>query len=1312
MPQKSLLYLLCPLFVLVSLYARAQNDTPHFSPLYQSYDPVFALTSDSNGYVWTGTVRGLTRYDSHNSVSYVHDKNDPSSLSHNTVNVILPSKDEKGGLWVGTNRGLSFYHPETDNFEQIAACRSAHIRALLCREDSLWVGTSSGLFLMTMMKEDMNSGKVSHLIKDKHIACCVEVDNELWFGSYNTLYRYSSEDGISEMDISFLNNRHSNLICDIACSSDRPGSLLLGTEYGLLCYEPCSGKTEVLIPDISIRCFMRTSTGELWIGTDRGIIIRAVGGGNTIHITHEAGNASSISDNVVSRIHKDVNGNIWVGTDHGVCMTMRHGFYSFHPLRSLTRSNEGLVIRTICRDSLGATWLGGKNGLIRLYKDDVQWFKADKGSSGDRISHNKVRHLYSDENGVWIASDGGLDLYDYHTSQFRHFNIREETDEYNLSWMYGITEDSFGRLWISTYDGGVVVLDKGRLLNHRNGIYYADRHFSVEKSGLPSNIASKIIVEGDLCYVVTDEGLVTVDVQTGEIRPVPLPETLVAQSMCPHNGRMYIGTNAGLYEWDHTETAHIPGSQLPIWNMCAEGGRIWAAGENVVSMYDTEKGAIIHNKVSRSAIAGFFVDGDKILAGATDGYYVFSPENFSLHKNTFKPRITSLNIENRRVRVGESVGGKVLLDKNIDGTRKLVLPYMSNSFSLEFSDFDFTFSEHRYAYRLKGLNDDWQITESGTNKATFINLPAGTYIFEAGSLTADGEISDETISIEIKIRPLWYASPLAYICYILIVLILIVAVFMAVHSRKLLTMEREQRSKELKMIKMKSDFMENIAHEFKTPLSIILGHVNKLTSGESEAMHSRELLSMRQNAEKMHLLIDQMVVGNEMDSGTIFIPSATSITDLVSKVYGNFAAAFEEKGISSRLNCDEIQYFFMLDKVKMETALDNLLSNALKFTMKGGSVLVNLTVAEETDEFIYIDISVEDTGAGIREEELPLIFNQYYRAPSNQDKNQNGSGIGLYMVKNIAEIHKGSVSVTSAPGKGSRFTIRLSTIKSDSFIIKNEIEGEDYTLHTLSKVWNHKRKPIILLVEDNQDIRDFITVSLSDDYTFICAENGKLALELLADNKIDLVITDVVMPVMDGIAMSRKIRRSLITAFLPIIILTGKDDRTTELEAYEFADAFIPKPFSLKYLNNRIILLLIKHEQHLEKMRQERLMAADIKEVQNPDEVFMKEITDIINGNIDDSEFSASKLVELSRYSSKQIYRKIKQIHGMGTVEFIREVRLKKAALYLIQNKLTVSEVMYMVGFTTPSYFGKCFKNRFGVTPSEYAASNSPKAEA
>lgn len=620
---------------------------------------------------------------------------------------------------------------------------------------------------------------------------------------------------------------------------------------------------------------------------------------------------------------------------------------------------------------------------------------------------------------------------------------------------------------------------------------------------------------------------------------------------------------------------------------------------------------------------------------------------------------------------------------------------------MEYSAFDFSGRDGRFVYRLAGFDDSWQ--ETSDSRAVFINVPGGKYRFEVAAATPDGSLPVSSAFLSIRVRSPWYATPYAFVLYILVFLGLGTWVFYYLRMRHQLQIEHIERDRALKSADMKTKFLSDVSHEFKTPLSIILGFTGRMIASESDALKTRELDTVMKNAEKIHLLLDRMVQFNDDGRSTsLFIPSAVSIQDMVKDVYDRYEGVFASRNISSRFVADDIGYIFMIDKVKMESVLSNLLSNALKFTPPGGSVLVSVSVAGETSDMLYADIRVEDTGCGIAPDELPLIFNRYYRAPSGQNDNPGGTGIGLSLVKDIVGQHKGKVWAVSEPGKGTSFTVRLSTMKADSFVLKSDGK-EELSLHNLSSVWQHDRKPIILIVEDNPDIRDFITASLGKDYVFLSAEDGREGLDLVEKEKIDLVITDIAMPGMDGIAMSRAIRNSLKTAFLPIIILTGKNDEMTELKSFEYADAFIVKPFSLSYLNNRIIQLLIKHEQYLAKARQQKMLEpAEVGDEKSYDEELMQNVVDIVTRHLEDPDFSAARLCEESKYGSKQIYRRIKQLTGMSIVEFIRDTRLKKAALYLSQGRFSVTEVMYKVGFTTASYFSKCFKEKFGVSPSEY----------
>ena len=690
-----------------------------------------------------------------------------------------------------------------------------------------------------------------------------------------------------------------------------------------------------------------------------------------------------------------------------------------------------------------------------------------------------------------------------------------------------------------------------------------------------------------------------------------------------------------------------------------------------------------------------------MLLGSADGWFELDPDNVHIPEAPARVAVTAFILDNENVEVGREYDGNVILPDSRSMNSGITLRHDQNTFALEYSTFDFSGRTERFAYRMSGLDDSWQ--ETSDSRAVFINVPSGKYRFEVAVVPADGRKPAAALSVPVTIRTVWYATSFAYILYLMVFAGMCAWVIYYIRMRQQLRTEHEERVRALKTVEMKTEFLSNVSHEFKSPLSIILGFVGRMIASESDALRSRELDTVRQNAEKIHLLLDRMVRFNEdSTTSTLFIPSATSLGEFVRTVYDRYAAAFAEKKISSRFEADEIGYIFMVDKVKMESALSNLLSNALKFTAPGGSVLMSVKTGEETDEMLYADITVEDTGCGIPQEELPLIFRRYYRASGSASLDPGGSGIGLSLVKEIVELHKGKLSVTSEPGKGTSFTVRLSTMKADSFILKRD-PGEHYSLHNLSNVWQHERKPIILIVEDNSDIRDFIAASLGKDYMFLTAEDGRRALELLSTEKTDLVITDISMPGMDGLEMCREIRSSLRTAFLPIIVLTGKNDARTESLSYEYADAFIAKPFDLDYLNSRIIQLLIRHENWLSKTRQRKMLEPDtVEQGKSFDEEFLQNVVDIVSRHLEDPAFSASVLCSESRYGSKQIYRRIKQLTGLGIVEFIRDIRLRKAALYLSQGKFTVSEVMYRVGFTTASYFSKCFKEKYGVSPSEY----------
>ena len=1265
--------------------------------------PAYTALQDSLGYVWIGTQNGLLRYDGCHVLRYTYIPGDSRSLCNNHVNTLLYCPDS-GRMVVGTDTGVSVYDFASDSFSTLSACGYLQTKALLRDEDTLYVGTVKGVLRFTLPdgKPDAGMQPDGDFISDDHTACIRKIGSNIFFGGYDCFYR-RSEDGVT---VRYALGTSRKLVLDIMGGGTDSSKLWLGTEQGLLVYDLEQGRSETLIGNIPVKYFFRNVDGSLWICTDNGLFIND--GRKTVRFGHETENSGSLPDNVVWYVAGGRDGSLFICTDSGLTMPEISGYADFRPLSSFTGVRDGLNVVTMSEDREGNLWLGGMNGLVMYGSNGHagRWYRADRGPEDMRLSHNKVRDLLDDGSGLFIVSDGGLDRLDYRTRKIRHLDLLDPSGERYITWMYCLEEDSAGRLWAGTFDGLTMIEDKERLL--REGQYRAGRLFNQTSSPGISGNAVMDAAMADGFGAVLSNGMVDMVTVTPEgpgMSYVDLPEGLYATTLAADRDRIWIGTSRGVFCLTEDGTAErIPGPEMYADAIAVGNDRVIVTSDRTVSVYDRVSGQWSHLPfVDRPLFCGLVTETGMVYIGSADGYYECRPEGLPEAPGHSRISVTSLFIGNDRVETGKEYDGNIVLSGNLAASSGITLKHDQNTFSIEYSSFDFSGRDEDFVYRLAGFDDSWQRTSE--HRAVFINVPGGNYRFEVAEAPADGSAPAEVTSLPVKVRKIWYATAFAGISYVLVFLGLCAWVFYYLRMRHQLQIEHMERDRAMKTADMKTEFLANVSHEFKSPLSIILGFTGRMIASESDALRSRELNTVRLNAEKIHLLLDQMIrFNNDTPGATLFIPSATSLQEMAASVFNGYADAFADKNVNARFVSDDIGYIFMIDRVRMESALSNLLSNALKFTPPGGSVLMSVTVSDQTDDMLYADVKVEDTGFGIAPEELPLIFNRYYRASSSRNTDPGGSGIGLSLVKEIVEQHKGKVWAESEPGKGTAFTVRLSTMKADSFVLKPD-GREEFSLHSLSNVWQHDRKPIILLVEDNPDIRDLITASLGKDYVFLSAGDGKTGLEIVGKEKVDLVITDLAMPVMDGLAMSRAIRNALDTTFLPIIILTGKNDEKTELKSFEYADAFISKPFSISYLNNRIIQLLIKHEQYLAKVRQQKMLEpAAVDSGKSYDEELLQNVVDIVNRHIEDPAFSASVLCSESRYGSKQIYRKIKQLTGMGIVEFIRDTRLQRAAQYLAQGKLSVTEVMYKSGFTTASYFSKCFREKYGVTPSDYAS--------
>lgn len=1256
-------------------------------------DPmVYSFAQDREGYLWIGTQGGLNRYDGYRFISYTHQEGDSATLSHSRINCLSMQGDD---LYIGTDKGVNVYNLHTGVFRLLPQTREYSVKFIVRQKDSLfWFGTNRGIlrYDRKQVVRYFPEGDTPYF-PGEYVPCGYLLDDSVFYaGTYHYLCRYREDGHFETIPLPLSDRLKNNLLLSLIKDTETEGHLWLGTEQGLIRWDTATGQSELYLPATPIKSLLYDQKNNLWIGTDNGLFIKPAGTAKFICKRKRTDDPHSLQNDVVWTIFKDREQNLWFGTDNGISLLPASRRYDRFSIREITGRNEENILFTIHKDRHRNLWLGGSNGLIRWNPEsgEREWLKA--GPQG--LAHNKVRSLYEDSLSLWIATDGGLNRYDYRTRRIVRYTVRDKNDAFNSTWMYSIVEDKQGYLWLGTYEGGIFVIDKKHMPEH-GGVVYAAHHYN-NRSGsrkLSSNVTHSLTLhpDGSLWAGTDHSGInrISTDHRKVDIicnRSNNLTSDFVRSLAIDANGDAWVGTDNGLNYIPQTtgKAVSVANGRItaPVRLLALQDDNVWFGTNTGITCYNRKKGNL--NEVNPGQIYYTCIYYDRrdrrMYLGVPDGIIVFSPDTL-LAPGT-KPRL----------RITGYIPDKKDTPENMTGRTELRLPFRQNSFSLEFSSFLYRNTFLRYAYRLQGYDDEWRELPGIFNRSVYLNVPSGHYTFEVCNIGSDGSLMDNRASLTVVILPPWYRTPLALMQYGLLLAGSVFGIIRHTRLRHRKEIERVKREKTLKLTRMKLDFFANVSHEFKTPLSLIIGYISQLLIHETDNGRKRQMQIIRKNADKLHTLINQMLdykEGNEE-----LMVSEIILPEFAGEIFRQFETLFREKGITGEFSADTIPHTFAIDRVKMESALTNLLSNALKFTNAGGHIRMKITTATEDEQFFTAAISVEDDGCGIPEADLPKIFDRYFISSSSQHLNKEGSGIGLALTHKIIEQHGGSIAFRSEEGKGTCVTITLTTPKTVAFV-KNETEAPATEIPG--------EKPLVLLVEDNTEIRDFIKENLSHTFRFLTAANGKEGLEQARKSLPQLIITDLTMPVADGKYLCRALKDNVNTAFIPVIILTARNDSRTELSAYEYADAFVTKPFDLNYLCDLSKKLIIKSRKFVEKSRQKELITPPAEELVSSDEQFLRQINAIIEESLSNPELNVSTLCRKSGMGDKQVYRKIKQLTGMSVVEYIRDIRLRKAAMFLRQNKLSVSEIMYLVGFSNASYFTRCFKETYGLSPKEFS---------
>ncbi|WP_029902483.1 two-component regulator propeller domain-containing protein [Prevotella sp. 10(H)] len=1295
--QKCFFHILFVLLFSSSLWCQNRNYQTFKNIIPNSEaSTVHCFAQDTQGLIWIGTNKGLFSYDGYSTQQHFTFGDSTNTLIYSILIY------DSSYLLLGTDNGLLIYNYQTDQYEQFPADFPPDIRALAVHDNDLWIGSIRGLYRYSLQKkqiEQINRGLPHNTIYSLLQAS----DNNLYIGTYNGFCRYISETGKFEIINLPSDTRRNNQFIN-SLLEDNNNNIWIGTEGALFKYS-LKDKSIEDIPHFhnnSIKSLALDEDNNLILATDNGLYTYNNSNKGIQHYVHDSRNSKSLSNNIIWGAFADKEKNIWLGTDYGISLSCNNRTFQSVPISEITGIGDGNRFHSIFKDSRGNFWFGGTNGLIvspspTNNTDATIWYRM--GDKKYPISHNRIRNIYEDkDHNLWVATDGSINRYDYQKKQFIHYTIIDSTQTLNSNWAYYIFEDDKKQLWIATCLGGIFVVNKENLLKS-SGNYIADKNYST-LNGLSGDFVNQIIPDphGNVWVLLYNNGIDKINTATGKIEKFPIEHGTNNENpnyiILDNEGFLWAGYRGGLVRINTKDNssefikfATFSNSEILSLNEIDEN--IWISTTEGIWVLDKKTFDVKRLNVPNQSYTCSYYDKstNKIYMGGVDEFTLLSPDIQHDKPDDATLVFTALYVNDNLYDTSQDKGNSI---RYLD---EIQLNYKQNNLTFEFSDLTYSEEEtSKFVYKLEELDKDWNILNQDLNRISYTNLEYGKYRLIVSKLDSSGKPSAISRTLVINISPPWYYTIWAKCLYGVLVLALIVWIINFFRVRHNLRIERIEKEKTVELTNLKIDFFTNVSHEFKTPLSLIIAPVSKLLLEIKDPQKKQQLENVQKNALQLNSLIRQILEFSRTDSTTnaSLLLSRVEFVEFARSLFSIYEEGFKDKKLNFSFLTDHEKIYISIDVLKIESVLNNLLSNACKYTGEGGKIELRLNYSKDDNT---LNIILSDEGIGIPAKEIPYIFERYYQT-SKTTGYKEGTGIGLYLVKTYTEQHGGQIYIDSEENKGTTITISL-PVKDEAENNSVQDEQEEYTVN--------KNSPLILVVDDNPEIADFISQTLTPKYRCKVAHNGKMALELVKMHNPDLIVADVMMPVMDGLEMSRRIRKSLPTSTIPIILLTAKDDKSTEMESINLnVDAFISKPFNPELLLSRISQLLKSKQQIEDKLRIETIATPQAIEATSPDEKFLSEIIGIIENKISDPDLNVNALSTISGIGSKQIYRKIKQLTGLSPVEYIRSIRLKKAAMLLSQKKFTVAEVMYMVGFSNHSYFSKCFQTEFGKTPRQF----------
>lgn len=1282
---------------------------------------VWSILDDQQGRLWVGTERGLNWYDTATQqfrALFHH----PNGLSSDFIYDMCQTED--GSIWMATENGLNrLIWPEGAVAPQIYAYSLGAKEPLsdanpsldnylytLCAagEQTLWVGSKAGLKRVRWFPNQVDSISVHTVAAKKGASLPLTHD-------YVTSLLYMPEQA----------------------------TLWVGTFQGLTRIDLAQQTVERMYETQSephglkgnfVRALYLDRTDMMWFGTDGGLSLASTYP-QALEAVPLPTTKPALSNTSVSTLAHDLKQElVWVGTFGGGfhCLPQKHfqsgnatwKSYSLHLQREVAEPKLDFV-SGIIPDSDGSLWVSSQGGgLVHVPIGSlppsgglVADFHTYDTESRPALSDNYVMTLMRDhEANLWLGLwDGGINLFDPQTQETQHFALVDEgridLRDYPNVVLSECPVQGDSLLWVGTRGNGVMVLehDEGlRILKLR-------KHFSRRADlthRLSNDFINALLVEDKWIWIGTENGLNRLDRQTGTLS--------------------YFLTDGGA------------GSRIIQGIERGQDGNLWVSTQQgLVSLVLQDTTMAVHVYTGEDGVRNTFFSQQAsvslpdglLLFGGIGGLSVVDPDKQHVDMQAPNVQLVDLQIFNQSIRPGESYQGRVILPQSIAQTRHVEFSHRDQAISLAFVGLHFDNpDQHQYAYRLEGFDQDWTYVNASQRLAHYTNLPAGDYTFKVKAANGDGKWSDTPAILRMRVLPPPWRSPLAYGGYVLLFGCLLWAVrqvtLMRVNLRNRWQIERLEREKLEAVGQIKQQFFTNVSHELRTPLTLILTPLSQLIETRAGDLSLRDSLQrMHRQAHRLLVLINELLDMRRTEEGKMQLQVAEgNFVKFAREVVSTFDPLAQERDITLRFICDVEDIQIWYDRDQMEKVFFNLLSNALKFTPATGEVSVRLTNVEEESMAL---MEVVDTGRGIAADQLSHVFERFYQAHSTdgREAQYQGSGIGLALTRSLVEAHHGRIEVQSQKGVGSCFRVYLpwgDTHFSDEEKL-TDFQDSEYLPHYVAPqvaptelpaeavgteplaAWldglypGPPNRPQLLIVEDNDDIRQYLKTVLSHEYDVLEAENGKIGLEVAGARSPDLVITDMAMPEMDGLDLCRRLKTELATSHIPVIMLTARTSLLHQMQGFDTgADAYLTKPFHLSLLQARIRNLIRIRAQLRENLGKGVDLNPKAVSVTSLDQQMMAQLMELMETHMDNSEFSVEQLARELGMSRMQLYRKLKALTGKSPNQVLRTIRLRRAAQLLETGEYNVSEVTYMVGFQDLKYFRERFKEEFGMSPSAY----------